>query len=184
MLHRLLFGARSLSKAMGRPATWRICAVPGRYTPPNPSALCRPVVIEMAVFTRVILALSLLLQSIPGLTTVNCASMAPRVSAAVISGEPMSDALCACCSGSADAECPAADNAMSCRCGVPQPEEPRSLPFDPKIEQSHQLVALLPVLIAVLPTEPIVLAERWAGFSGPPRQSASSFQSLLCVWVV
>lgn len=82
------------------------------------------------------------------------------------------------------ASCPTGDKFVACRCGMSQPDEPRTPPSNPKAEQTHQFVALLPILLAVLPKAPVVLAQRWTSSSGSPKQSADSIQSLLCVWVV
>ncbi len=82
------------------------------------------------------------------------------------------------------ASCPTGDKFVACRCGMSQPEEPRTPPSSPKTAQTHQFVALLPILLTVLPPKPFVLEQRWTSPPGPPKQSADSTQSLLCVWVV
>lgn len=83
-----------------------------------------------------------------------------------------------------NASCPTGDKLVACRCGMSPPEEPRTPPPSPKSEQTHQFVALLPILLTVLPPKPFVLEQRWTSPPGPPKQSADSIQSLLCVWVV
>lgn len=137
----------------------------------------------MAIISRIILVLSMLMQSLPGLTTLNCAEMMPGTAAPTNAG----GSRCSCCragDGAMTASCPTGDKFVACRCGMSQPAEPRTPPSNPKTAQTHQFVALLPILLTVLPSKPFVLEQRWTSPPGPPKQSADSIQSLLCVWVV
>lgn len=133
--------------------------------------------------SRIILVVSLLLQSLPGLTTLNCAEMWPGTASGAMAG----GSKCSCCrvgGGTMKGACPTGDKFVACRCGMSQPEEPRTPPPNPKTALTHQFIALLPILLSVLPPKPFVLERQWTSRSGPPKQSANSIQSLLCVWVV
>ncbi|MBS0197363.1 MAG: hypothetical protein JSR77_11460 [Planctomycetes bacterium] len=138
----------------------------------------------MTAFARIILILSLLLQSIPGLSAQRCAEMV-QADAQIAPADD--DAPCPCCQGDDQAitpACPEGAKTITCCCCMPRHEEPRTPPADPKTEQTHQFVALLPVLVSLLRPEPPVLAQRWTSPAGPPMRSADSMHSLLCVWVV
>ncbi|MFA6043884.1 MAG: hypothetical protein WC718_02770, partial [Phycisphaerales bacterium] len=127
----------------------------------------------MAMTTRLILILSLLIQSVPGLTAMSCALMGPRSPESLVAAS-VDGSACPCCrggDGAMKAACPNGDKVTACGCGMAQPEEPRTPPTNSRTEQTHQFVALLPILLAVLPPAPAVLALRWTSPAGPPKRS-------------
>jgi hypothetical protein len=131
----------------------------------------------MRPIVTLILALSMLMQSLPGLTQ-RCAAMP--------AGKP-ANAECACChmAMAGDRECGLPDSGRAaCNCKAQQPDQPKTPPPDPKQQSVEQVLAFVPVLVAVLPFEPPA-ASPWRHPVDPPLwRSCSSAQSLLCVWLM
>lgn len=150
----------------------------------------------MLLLVRIILVLSLLAQSAPGLVMQRCVGM-PGPKALAAAGLP-EDARCGCCNpgrgdgaeASADGksiECPMSAQGVGgyagCNCKDPRPDEPKTPA--PKSQTPVEVqFAFAPVLIAVLPAEPMSAAMRRRGEEPLLRRSAPSFQSLLCVWLM
>ena len=134
---------------------------------------------KTAWVVTLILALSLLVQSLPGLMQ-RCAPT--RVPA----GKPMG-AVCTCCQMGMDggSECGLPDSKPAvCTCTAPQPEQPKTPPPDSKRQGVELALAIVPVLVAVLPFE-APTASLWRRPVDPPFwRSSSSAQSLLCVWLI
>lgn len=67
---------------------------------------------------------------------------------------------------------------------MPQPEQPKAPPPEPKTEQVQFALAILPAFLGFMfeeidqPTPPV----GWLGAA--PKRPANSIQSVLCVWVV
>lgn len=133
----------------------------------------------MRSIVTLILALSMLMQSLPGLTQ-QCAAMP------MPAGKP-ANAECACChmATGGGRECGLPDSGRAaCNCKARQPDQPKTPPPDSKQQSLEQVLAFVPVLVAVLPFEPPTAS----GWRHPvePRlwRSSSSAQSLLCVWLM
>lgn len=139
----------------------------------------------MALLVRLILALSLVVQSVPGLAVQRCVGM-PGAGAA--GAEKIEQPVCSCCGGGDDgaaAPCPFASNGyVGCNCKESQEQEPKPLPGDPKTEQLQHLLAFVPVLTVVLPPLPLPTAMMRTGSETPPWRTSHSVQSLLCVWLI
>jgi len=139
----------------------------------------------MQIFTRVILALILVMQSLPGLTVAQCAAMGGAGSDGQLS-KSVHPTACPCCSGgddSAGAACPTGDRTSVCHCGEPRQDEPKTPPTDSK-GQFHQLLVILPALIGFLPPEPMPTMAMGSAADPSPHRPTNSIQSLLCVWIV
>lgn len=135
----------------------------------------------MQIVTRLILALLFVVQSLPGLTAIQCVPTGGSVS--VASTHP---GACPCCSGGDDgsgASCPTGDRVSICHCGEPQQDEPKTPPTESK-SQFHQLLVVLPALIGFLPLEPMPTLAMCSTADPLPHRPTNSIQSLLCVWIV
>lgn len=139
----------------------------------------------MSLLVRLILIVSLLAQSAPGLVMQRCVGM-PDAKALAAAGLP-GDAECSCCGTGDDGaviECPmAAQGYMGCNCKHPKQDEPKSPPPSDQKPLQHAL-AFVPVLVAILPAEPPSAAAPWRGEEPLLRASPPSVQSLLCVWLM
>ncbi len=140
----------------------------------------------MAVIIRLILALSLLMQSLPGLAMERCVAM-PDAKTLASAGLP-EDITCGCCGGDDEdgvtIECPMAKNGYAgCNCKNPQPEDPKTPPSDQKPRQVEHLFPAPPVVLAVLLPVPSP-APRWTATEPTQRWGSHSVQSLLCVWLM
>lgn len=141
----------------------------------------------MITFARIILVVALLLQSIPGLTVASCTTMNEAMSASLPETAISGEMRCACCGAgnpTIGATCPTSTTRAACCCGEPRTEEPRTTPTDRSAEQAHQFIALLPTFLSAIVILPQASTLRRVTENTPPKQSASSTQSLLCVWIV
>lgn len=138
----------------------------------------------MSLVVRVILIVSLLFQSLPGLAMSRCVAM-PDSSALVAMGMP-ADAECGCCAKGDDGkaiECPMAKSGfVGCNCKNPQPEDPKTPPSNQKSQQIEQLFSAPTILVLMVPPEPLPLSARWTAAEPFRRSGSHSIQSLLCVW--
>ena len=142
----------------------------------------------MAVVTRLILALMLVLQSLPGLTVERCAEMTPGTGMSAVDVTPTDNSACPCCSGRkgepSGSACSNSDAVTVCKCGMPQPEQPKAPPSDSRTEQVQLAVAILPAFLGFV-FEAVDRPAPSVGWLGaPPKRPANSVQSVLCVWVV
>lgn len=145
-------------------------------------------IFQMALVTRLILALMFVVQSLPGVAVERCAEMTRGVGAPAVQAESADESSCPCCSGAARGKagpaCTNSDAVTACRCGMPQPEQPKAPPSEPKTEQVQFALAILPAFLGFMfeeidqPTPPV----GWLGAA--PKRPANSIQSVLCVWVV
>ncbi|MFO0833754.1 MAG: hypothetical protein U0638_02195 [Phycisphaerales bacterium] len=137
----------------------------------------------MAVVTRLILVLMLVVQSLPGIAVERCAEMSSR---AKVVSDSQDDEACPCCtkSGSGKSECTNGDAVSVCRCGMPKPEEPKSPPAEPKIERVQLFAAVLPTILSFSLPEPVPAQVRWDRVGGAAKRPTNSIQSVLCVWMV
>jgi hypothetical protein len=139
----------------------------------------------MSLVVRVILIVSMLVQSIPGLAMPRCVAM-PDSLALVAMGMP-ADAECDCCAKSEEGqaiECPMAERGfVGCNCKNSQAEDPKTPPSNQKSLQIERLlsVPVVPVIL-IAPPEPLPLAARWTAAEPSRRSGSHSIQSLLCVW--
>jgi hypothetical protein len=142
----------------------------------------------MALLTRLILALTLVVQSLPGIAVERCAEMTRATRIASAQSDMGDEVPCACCSGKASEKsapaCPKSDATTACKCGMPQPEQPKAPPSDSKTEQVQFAVAVLPAFLGFLfePVDQPTPHVSWLGAS--PKRPGNSIQSVLCVWVV
>ena len=130
----------------------------------------------MRSIVTLILALSMLLQSLPGLMQ-QCAAMP-------VPADRPANAECACCR-IATGKCGAADSASpACNCKAQQSEQPTTPPSSPKQQGVEKALDSVPVLRAVLLFEPAT-ASPWRLYVDQPLwRSGSSAQSILCVWLI
>lgn len=145
-------------------------------------------IFQMAVVTRIILALMLVVQSLPGVAVERCAEMSRGTRMSAVDAVATDSSACPCCSGrngeSSGSACRNSDAVTACKCGMPQPEQPKAPPSDSKTEQVQLAVAILPVFLG-FDFEAVnrpALSLGWLG--APPKRPANSVQSVLCVWVV
>lgn len=142
----------------------------------------------MALVTRLILALALVVQSMPGLAVERCAEMT-RVAGSG-SGQPAMAAedACPCCSGrsrdGSGTTCTNSDGVSVCKCGMPRSEQPVTPPSDSKTGQVQFAVAILTTFPGVTFAEAGAPSLPARSLGAAPRRSANSVQSVLCVWIV
>lgn len=142
----------------------------------------------MAVVTRLILALMLVVQSLPGLAVERCAELARGTGMSAVDTTETENSACPCCSGRkgvpAGSGCSNSDAVTVCKCGMPQPEQPKAPPSDSRTEQVQLAVAMLPGFLGFV-FEAVDQPAPSEGLLGaPPKRPANSVQSVLCVWVV
>lgn len=140
----------------------------------------------MSILMRVILIVSLVLQSMPGLTMQRCVAI-PTVSDLVAVGMAP-DAECSCCGPSdekAVVECPMAKNGyIGCNCRSPQSDEPQSPPSNEKFQQVEPLFTAGTFVVASLVPEPAPGSAQRTAFEATSRFGSHSIQSFLCVWLM
>jgi hypothetical protein len=67
---------------------------------------------------------------------------------------------------------------------MPQPEQPKAPPSDPKTEQVQFAVAILPAFLGYTFEEVGQPTPSGGWLGAAPKRPANSIQSVLCVWVV
>ena len=145
-------------------------------------------IIQMAVVTRLILALLLVVQSLPGVSVERCAEMARGTGMSAVDTAATDTSACSCCAGrkgeTSGSACSNSDAVTACKCGMPQPEQPKAPPSDSRTEQVQLAVAILPAFLGFVfeAVDRPVPSVGWLG--APPKRPANSVQSVLCVWVV
>ncbi len=73
---------------------------------------------------------------------------------------------------------------MTCQCGVPRSEEPRTPPTSLKAEGVQSVLVPLPMLVAVVVPEQVRPRTVWSTADWTFVGTSNSTQSLLCVWVM
>lgn len=145
-------------------------------------------ILQMALVTRLILALMLVVQSLPGMAVERCAEMTSGAGSTVARTAMTDDEACPCCSGRAveksGSECTNRDAVTACKCGMPQPEQPKTPPSEPKVERVQFLAAVLPTILSFTLPEPVPAQVHWDRLGGAAKRPTNSIQSVLCVWVV
>lgn len=145
-------------------------------------------IFQMALVTRLILAIMLVVQSLPGIAVERCAEMTGGIRAGAVQDASADEAACPCCAGAARDKsgpaCANSDAVTACKCGMPQPEQPKAPPSDSRTEQVQLAVAILPAFLGFVfeAVDRPVPSVGWLG--APPKRPANSVQSVLCVWVV
>ncbi|MCC6970618.1 MAG: hypothetical protein IT434_10400 [Phycisphaerales bacterium] len=148
----------------------------------------------MARLTRLILALSLVVQSLPGIGFARCAQMAIGADQVVRVGmisacgpaSEIDQSSCPCCDESstgspAGLEGGAAD---SCRCDVGRPEQPITPPAEPTLERTQLVAVVLPSLLSLARPAHVGAHSGLGRPDGSPKRAANSIQSVLCVWLM
>ncbi|MCC6661534.1 MAG: hypothetical protein IT437_11685 [Phycisphaerales bacterium] len=142
----------------------------------------------MAVVTRLILALMLAVQSLPGLAVERCAEMTLGMGMSAVDATATDNSARPCCSGGkgepTGSACTNSDAVTVCKCGTPRPEQPKAPPSDSRTDQVQLAAAILPGFLGFA-FEAVDQPAPGVGWLGaPPKRSANSVQSVLCVWVV
>lgn len=134
----------------------------------------------MAILVRLILAFSILWQSVMGLTSGTCAAKPVAVGCAVAT------AMCECCQ---DGEgnrtpCPmAANSSIGCNCSATHDRDPVPPPTDTSIKQLPRLVAL-PIAFSIAALVAPATCGSWRDRTDTVTSRAGhSIQSILCVWL-
>lgn len=135
----------------------------------------------MSVAVRVILALMLVVQSLPGMAVERCEAMARCRGTAAAHQATAEDDDCPCCSPRG---CSDRDAVIACRCGTPRPEQPKAPPSESKtrlVQFDAAIVAAVVGCSSDAAGEPALHRGRLGAL---PQRPANSIQSVLCVWVV
>jgi len=145
-------------------------------------------ILWMALVTRLILALMLVVQSLPGFAVERCAEMKGGAETTLGQAAMADEAACPCCSGGAveksGTACGNRDAVTLCKCGTPRPEQPKAPPSEPKVERTQLLAVVLPTVLSFALTEPVPAQFHWDRLGGAAKRPTNSIQSVLCVWVV
>ena len=130
----------------------------------------------MATLLRLILALSIAIQSLPVLAMGPCRIVERNGSAAALVEAPCT---CCCQSSSSDRSGPAV-----CSCKAPGQDQPQAPQPEREYKSVAQFLAFLPAVV----TAPLAADSRFslprAFADAHPQSSAPSPQSLLCVWLM
>lgn len=142
----------------------------------------------MVFVTRIILAFMLVVQSLPGVSVERCAEMARGMGMSAVDAVATDTSACLCCAGrkgeTSGSACTNSDAVTACKCGMPQPEQPKAPPSDSRTEQVQLAVAVLPAFLGFVFESADRPAPSVGWLGAPPKRPANSVQSVLCVWVV
>lgn len=133
----------------------------------------------MATLLRLILALSIAIQSLPGLALRPCSSMAGSASAVAPGTDD--EPACPCCQSQGPSDC---EKPVVCSCKSPAREQPQAPQPDREHKSLDLVLAVLPTFVTLVPTRQSSNAARLRGLAALPHSSAPSVQSLLCVWLM
>lgn len=148
--------------------------------------------LDMALIARVILALILVLQSLPGIAGEPCSATAGRgmslaerstgggVAAGTVEG------VCPCCVAGVSERpaCEMGDEVVACRCELTQPERTQSPPPNQPNVRFQVTLAILPSMLGLAPANAAALRSDAACYLISPKRLANSIQSVLCMWTV
>ena len=142
----------------------------------------------MVFVTRIILAFMLVVQSLPGVSVERCAEMARGMGMSAVDAVATDTSACLCCAGrkgeTSGSACTNSDAVTACKCGMPQPEQPKAPPSDSRTEQVQLAVAVLPAFLGFVFESADRPAPSVGWLGAPPKRPANSVQSVWCVWVV
>jgi hypothetical protein len=134
----------------------------------------------MADLVRVILAISILWQSVIGLTSGTCAAKPAAYGCAVAT------AMCECCQDGEGIRIPcpmAANPSIGCNCSATHNQDPVPPPTDTTTKQLPRLVALPIAFSITAPVAPATCGS-WRDRAGTAiGRPGHSIQSILCVWL-
>lgn len=144
----------------------------------------------MALISRVILALLLVLQTLPGIAGDPCSAMRgvalPEQPASSDMVVESSEGVCPCCVASTSDRpaCGTGDEVAACRCELTRPERTQSpTPNQPGVRFQSTL-AILPSMLDLKPLNTAVWRSDAPRGQFAPKRVANSIQSVLCMWTV
>lgn len=139
----------------------------------------------MHLLVRLILALTMAIQSLPGLAGSPCVP-AIGVTSTSTSAASAQSGICPCCAGAdqANPACPVDSAASACQCGSAQPDSRPVPSSDTKANQLEHLLVLLPALAGTMLPAPKAEPATWSATQTAAHRPSNPVQSLLCVWVM
>ena len=130
----------------------------------------------MTLALRLILVISLIVQSVCAMAQPRCATKAVADSADVDRSAP----VCACCcGGGSTAGCGMME---SCGCAASSEQTPRVPATPDKSLQLERALAMLPATFATISIVPEHGPAAFAVTSSPRSLTSNTIQSLLCIW--